>query len=91
MKKKTPDPNAARHQWIRCRVNESEAAIVATWLAGIDAESVGPIAEQIAARLALRAPFANPAELLRAVFDLPPIRPGAPIGNQNRYGPTRSD
>ncbi len=86
MKKKNQlNPNAARQQWIRCRVNESEALAVETWLRaiGIDADNVEQIAAEMAKRLTERAPFDNVAQLLRAVFDLAPISVGAPIGNKN--------
>lgn len=87
-KKKPPtlDPDATREQWVRARVNEAELLAVKTWLRGIDADSAETVGQQIAARLAERAPFANPAALLRAVLDLPAVSVGAPPGNQNHTG-----
>lgn len=93
--KKQPklNPNAPRHLWLRCRVNEWEKMLVESDLAAIDAENVGKFAQRVADRITARferagqdeqEPFPNVASFLRCVLGLPPISAGAPVGNQNR-------
>jgi hypothetical protein len=78
-----PNPNAARNQWLRVRVNEHEAATVQAWLTTISPDRADVVAQEIADRLAQRATFPNVGELLRCILDLPEIKVGAPEGNQN--------
>lgn len=77
-------PDGPRKQWLRCRVNDAEAAAVKAWIASLDPRSATKAAAEVAARIREGAPFDNPAAFLRAVLGLEEIRPGAPRANQNR-------
>lgn len=87
MPRKTPAlPDGPRRQWLRCRVNDAEAAAIAAWIASLDPHSAQIAGAEIAERLRTAAPFNGVGAFLRAVCGLPEIRAGAPRGNSNRNG-----
>lgn len=84
-RKTTPAlPDGPRKQWLRCRVNDAEAAAVASWIASLDPHAAQIAGAEIAERLRTAAPFNGVGAFLRAVCGLPEIRAGAPRGNKNR-------
>lgn len=82
-KKTVPLSDSPRKQWLRCRVNDAEAAAVKAWLDSLNPQTAVKAAAEVAARIRAGAPFANSAAFFRAVLGLPEIGVGAPVRNRN--------
>jgi hypothetical protein len=89
------DPQAPRELYVKFRMNEFEKIIVEEYL---DKANFRPnvIARKFAERMQKHeGDFESLGALLRCLFGLPKISPGAPLGNNNnplgRYGREEND